>query len=463
MNNMILMSYYIMGKMRRVYFMSIPENNKDYKKSRQLYTIGDTAAQTIVQLAGGTFLVALMEALNISDGNIGIIASIGSLAAIAQLGSMKLVAHINKNKLFVCLMVLQKFWLAFIFFIPLFDIGSNTKKVLLVVSYCIAQICIQIGTPATIDWIASLIPSKLRGRYFSIKDSIAVFVVVSTTLVMGILVDFLKNTNINLVFIILGIAIAILVFINFISFSKMKEPKTSIVNDKGKELHGALKRREESKYSFKKEIHIRKEFVIALKNKNFIKVLTLNCCWMTAFYVASPFNASYQIKDLSLPYTYIMVLSFATSMLRIYLTPKAGKLADKLSMATVLRWSLIAMGGNYFVMSIAVPGNAYFTAALASLFSSLGWIFIGIGMLGIQLEFLDEEKRIVQFALLSVISGCYGFGISFLAGKLINVLQQYPISLGTHTLYAQQITNSLGVLFILCTVIYLSTKIEKKH
>ena len=66
MNNVVLMTNYIMGRMRRVYFMSLPETRHDYKKSRICYTVGDSAAQTIVQLAGGTFLVALLVALGIA-------------------------------------------------------------------------------------------------------------------------------------------------------------------------------------------------------------------------------------------------------------------------------------------------------------------------------------------------------------------------------------------------------------
>lgn len=163
------MTNYIMGKMRRIYFMSLPETRRDYKKSRICFTVGDSAAQTIVQLAGGTFLVTLMGALGISDGNMGIIASVGSLAAIAQIISMKLSTQLKKNKLFVCLTVLQKFWLAFIFFIPLMNLAAGVKKWIMVAAYCFAQVCIQVGTPATVDWIASLIPPKLRGRYFAKK------------------------------------------------------------------------------------------------------------------------------------------------------------------------------------------------------------------------------------------------------------------------------------------------------
>lgn len=462
MNNVVLMTNYVMGKMRRIYFMSLPENRHDYKKSRVCYTVGDSAAQTIVQLAGGTFLVTLMEVLGISDGNMGIVASISSLAAIANLISMKLSAKLEKNKLFVCVTVMQKFWLAFMFFIPLMSISSGMKRVLMVACYCLAQVSIQLGTPATVDWVASLIPSKLRGRYYATKDSIAVFVVVTVMLLMGIFIDIIKEVNINIGFIVLGTVIALLALINVVSFSKMKEPKVSAMDNSGKEIHGSLVKKSRGGAYQKQDISIIREAKEALKNKGFRKILWLNFLWLTAFYSASPFNSSYQIKDLSLPYTYIMILSFATSMLRIYLTPKAGKLADKLGMAKVMRWALTAMGLHYTMLSLSRPSNAYAMAAMASTFSALGWTFVGIGMLGIQLEYLDEKKRIVQYAFLAMMSGVYGFLVSFVAGRLIDMLQGIELSIGSYKVYAQQITNLNGVVFVVITILYLTIAIAGK-
>lgn len=463
MNGVVLMTNFFLGRMRRIYFMSYPENKKDYKKSRVGYTVGDTAAQTIVQLAGGTFLVALMTELGLSDGNIGILASFASIAAVAQLISIKMVPKLKKNKLFVCLLVLQKTWLAFIFFIPLLPIGDMEKRWLAVICYCFGQVCIQVAMPATIDWIASLVPARLRGRYFSIKDSVATFVVVTTMLIMGVMVDYVKEINIDYAFIVLGITTAVCSLINVIALSTMKEPRIAKVNQDGKELHGHLAKKEK-KYTgtIKEEVSIIKEASIAFKDEGFLKALILNCIWMSAFYVALPFNASYQIKELGLPYTYIMVLSFLTNMVRIYLTPKAGKLADRVGMAKVLRWALLAIGGNYVFMTISVPSIAYVTVAFAMLFSSLGWVFIGIGLLGIQLEFLKPEKRIIQYSLLCIVSGIFGFFVSFLGGKLIDYLQNQILMIGNYRIYAQQITNVIGLCFIFLTVWYLKTRIENR-
>ena len=56
----------------------------------------------------------------------------------------------------------------------------------------------------------------------------------------------------------------------------------------------------------------------------------------------------------------------------------------------------------------------------ATIFSAVGWSFAGIGLFGIQLELLNEEKRTLQLSILSSIGGVYGFLVSFVAGRFLS-------------------------------------------
>ena len=75
----------IAGSLYRIYFMALPETEEDYEKSRRFYISGDSAAQTIAQLAGGTFLVSLLLSAGFSDAETGVVTSTASLAAVFQL------------------------------------------------------------------------------------------------------------------------------------------------------------------------------------------------------------------------------------------------------------------------------------------------------------------------------------------------------------------------------------------
>lgn len=442
--------------------MALPENEEDYEKSRRRYIVGDASTQTIAQLAGGTFLVSLMLSVGFSDAQAGVLTSVASLAALFQLFTMRRVNHLQKRKLFVCLMTVQKLYLAFIFFIPLLPVSDSTRQFLVITGYFIAQICAQIGTPATQDWIASLVPAKLRGNYFSRKDAVCVFVTVTMMLLSGIIMDATAVGRQNAGFMLNGSMILVLVILNAWAFSCMKEPRQSRINAEGKEIHGKLKRRyPEAKAAY--DGNLLSEVREAFGKADFRMAFILTLLWQTSFYCASPFNTSYQLVELKMPFTFIMIIGFLGNMLRIAITPLMGKLGDKHGMAFLYKYSLIGILLYYLFFALAVPSNAYPMVILGTVSSALGWSFAGIGLFGVQLELLDEGKRDIQLSVLSALSGVYGFLVSLVSGCLLDYLQQILVTLPGKRLYAQQFTNMLGAGFLLLTILYLKCRVQKRE
>jgi hypothetical protein len=450
----------MMGQVRRIYFMALPESKQDMKSSRIYYTTADTAAQTIGQLAGGTFLATLMSHSGISDANIGIITSLVSLAALSQLFLINFFKRIKKYKFLVCATALQRALFALLYLVPLLGIGNIEKAISIVVLYFVGQIFVQIGLPASQDWIASLVPSRLRGKYFSIKDSVAVFVVSSTMLISGMILDYFKKANIMTGFIIIGALIFLLTMLNVIALSRMKEPKLSYVNEEGKEMHGRLAKRAKEHEGNLETQSIVSEVKEAFGNRKFRKAFTIQCLFILSFYICAPFNASYQINDLQLPYTFIMLVGFVFNLYRIYITPKLGRLADKFGMAKLLRYSMLALGLNYLSMSFTMPFNAYPLHILGSFFASTAWAFVGIGLFGIQLDFFRNEKRMIWLTITSSVSGVFGFLISIVGGTLLSHLQKLPMELLGKKIYAQQILNLIGFLIILFAVYFIRFHLE---
>ena len=78
---------------------------------------------------------------------------------------------------------------------------------------------------------------------------------------------------------------------------------------------------------------------------------------------------------------------------------------------------------------MCIRDSAYPMTIAATIFSAVGWSFAGIGLFGIQLELLNEEKRTLQLSILSSIGGVYGFLVSFVAGRFLSFLQQAGWSL----------------------------------
>lgn len=459
-HNLSTMHRYMMGQVRRIYFMALPESKQDMKSSRIYYTTADSAAQTIVQLAGGTFLAALMSDSGISDANIGIITSLTSFAALIQLFLINYFKRIKKYKFLVTITSLQRILFAGLYFIPLMMISDTFKAVLIVLLYFVGQVFVQIGTPASQDWIASLVPSRLRGKYFSIKDSVAVFVVSSLMLICGIILDYFKKVNLHTGFIIIGIIIFLLTVINVIGLSLMKEPKLSYLNEDGKEMHGRLAKRAKVNTPEEQSQSILSEISEAFHDRRFRKAFTTQCLYTLAFYICAPFNASYQINDLKLPYTFLMVIGFIFNLYRIYIMPRLGRLADKYGMGRLLRYTLLALGLNFLTVTFTMPFNAYPLTVIASFLSSTAWAFVGIGLFGVQLDFYRSDKRMIWLTLTSSVAGLLGFLTSIVGGRLLDVLQKADLQLLGQKIYAQQILNLIGFLIILCATVYIRLKIE---
>lgn len=461
----ILMTQYALGKVIGLYCMALPENEADYRKSRHRYIVGDAAAQTMVQLAGGTFLAGLLTYVGVSESNIGVFTSLASFAALFQLLMIGYLRRLKKCKPFICVSVFMKLLFSSIYFIPMLNISGEMKAFWIIGLYFLGQIFLQIGTPAINDWMASLVPMKIRGEYLAVKDAFAVFTVATLMLLAGIMTDYFKNRNPLLGFGIMGIALFILVAVNVISFSLMKEPRLSYLDSEGKELHGskAKKRKQQEQASFGHAGGILPELKEAFGSPRFRKAFFLNCMYITAFYTAAPFNAGYQIRELALPYTFIMIVNFGCNLYRVIITPSIGRMADRVGMAKVLKYTLFCLGLSFLVMAFTVPKNAMWMFLLSSVFSASGWTFIGNGLLGVQLEFVNSEKRILQLSLISSVSGAYGFFISFLSGQLMNFLYENPVQILGFTPYPQQLLNLIGFLLILITVWFTQSVVKAER
>lgn len=472
----------VAGWLYRIYFMALPENEEDVRRSRRFYVMGDSAAQTIAQLAGGTFLVSLLLSAGFSDAQAGVVTSTASLAAVFQLFTMQRINRLKKRKLFVCFCVLQKLLLAVLFFLPLMNVeGMDGRflQALLLCGYFLVQVWSQIGTPATQDWIASLVPLGERGSYFSKKDAVAVFVTVTLMLVMGFVMDLCAGPRQLLGFLINGSLILFLALLNFGAFSLMKEPRLGETTPDGREIHLRRARKrpgdmpdEKGAPPFSLSAHERKtascgslmaEVREAFRDRDFRMAFFTNLLWLTAFYTASPFNTSYQLGELSLSFTFLMVVGFLGNLARIAVTPAVGRLGDRYGMACVYKYSLIGILLNFASFTLAVPANAPIMTVLGTVFSALGWSFAGIGLFGIQLELIREEKRTLQLSILSALGGIYGFLVSFLTGRLLSFLQEAQSSVMGVKLYAQQITNTLGVFFLAVLIAYLKFFVQKRE
>jgi len=459
-----LKAQYILGKLRRQYFMSLPETEEDMKKSRTRFAIGEASSGAVDQIAGGVFIVLLMSYVGISDANIGMLTSLAALAAIVQIISISYVKRLKKSKLFVCLVVLQRAWLGIMFLVPLLNISNHLKVIFIIGCYLYSKTSVQVGSSSIQEWVASLVPVSLRGKYFALKDIINVIVMAIALLLVGWVVDLFRAADqMTGAFLFIGIFIILLSLLSFSYFSWVKEPKLAMLNSQGKEIHGSLaKKADKSLGDLLEKENLFEECKVAFKMSNFKKYFILECLWIITFFISSPFNPSYSIKELGLSYTFISIIAFVSSIVRIILTSQMGKISDKYGMARTLKITILSLGIHFLVWSFTTPSNAMLMYIISSAFATVAWSFIPIGIFNVKLEWISYDKRVVQFAILSSITGTLGFLMSVVSGKLLDALQKKPLYFAGDIVYAQQLLNFLGLIASIVTCLYIHFVLQKE-
>ena len=168
------------------------------------------------------------------------------------------------------------------------------------------------------------------------------------------------------------------------------------------------------------------------------------------------------IKELGLSYTFISIIAFVSSIVRIILTSQMGKISDKYGMARTLKITILSLGIHFLVWSFTTPSNAMLMYIISSAFATVAWSFIPIGIFNVKLEWISYDKRVVQFAILSSITGTLGFLMSVVSGKLLDALQKKPLYFAGDIVYAQQLLNFLGLIASIVTCLYIHFVLQKE-
>lgn len=446
---------FVLGKMKRPFFRAYPENLEDYKKSRTLAILFDVCVVGLTAMAHGTFLVLLMSELGMSDGNMGLILSFYNFANIAQLISIKLSGRILRNKLLVFGCEMSRTLLGVLFFIPFLGCAGKAKLILFVVMYCFVQICVYTSSPAFVDWIASLVPEDERGRYYSKKQAASNIASLGVSFLAGILADTLKEDKLELLFIIFGSSIIVLMVCALTCLLFMKEPHTSYIDQNGHEVVGSLVKKRRLQEGKIENISIVNAFKEAIKSKHFRNLLVVTCLWWTGYNASISFNTSYMIKELELSYTIISLSSLLIGVIQAVLGPKLGRIADKIGNVKVTYVMIYMVAIHCLFMAIATPSNGLLMFTLSRVFYAVAFAFVNVGLLNLKLEYIPSGRRIVLLSILEIISGVFGYAMSFVFGWFVDWFQAFALTTNAFIGYAQQYTNALGMVIMIIIAIYM--------
>lgn len=447
------------GKIRRTYYMAYPESEKDISDSLNYYKIGESASITMTQLAGGTFLASLLLSQQFSEQGLAIVFGLSNIAAIIQIFTAVHVEKMLKRKPFVCGSVLLKFCFGLLFFVPVIMRPGVPSKLLIAMLFLLAYIGMQISNSPAKDWVSRMVNIRRRGYYFAKTDAFSVIAITIFTITMGFVMDWFKDGYENIGFMIVGSVLLGLGMINFITFSRMKEKRVTRLNSQGKEIHGSKLKRIIKTEAEEKSLSLFGEIKYALSSLNFRRELILGMLFATGFQMGLPFNASYQIKELGLSFTFIMVAGSIANILRILISPKIGNLGDRLGMAKVLKFAFIGLLMHHVMMAFSTTSNAIYMIPIAIVFAALAWSFVGTGLFNVQLELLDESRLTIQLSIVSLITSVWGYITILISTKIYGLFATLFAAEGS-LLFPQQGLNVINAGVYGLIILYIHYKIE---
>ncbi|MSS74940.1 MFS transporter [Candidatus Pacearchaeota archaeon] len=258
-----------------------------------------------------TYIPQFAIALKASAAQIGWLSAIPSLLSpLAQLLGDKLMSTYTRKQLVTVTTYIQAF-----FFIPIALIGwcistqiiQEHAVMLLLISYTLLMSIAALPAPAWFSWMGDLIPKKQRGAYFSKRHK--VMGIASMAIILGgLALDYYQTQGLALS--IFGVLFTIAALIRVYSAHLLSTQYEPPYNKKKSAIPYSL-------WHFLKQNTATRKFVIYV------------CLYNLVMYIASPFFPIYLRQDLGLSYTWITLISLASSVFYILALPYIGTFSDK--------------------------------------------------------------------------------------------------------------------------------------
>ena len=434
---------YILGRIRKKYMNQIPEDKNQYKKSRIAFTIDGATAAVIVTLVSGTFLSGYLQYIGVSTNMNGIISAIPPLVAMSQpLGAAFAQKYKKRKPLVTSGAILHRGLFTLMFFIPFFIENVTARVVTITLMFSLAHCIGSFISPAASNWLISLTPQRLRGKYFSIREFYTLILTSVLMLSSGYMLDkFVASNHHGTGFAMIGVIVGIMALFNFISLMQVMEPESAEQTTKGEGLGKTIK--------------------MVLTEKSFRPVLIMNIIYNVGINIGVPYHSIYLISTLKLSYTLISIVGFMSIIIKAITVRRWGRIADKTSWAHVCKLTIGIIGMMHLVNFFLVPSTGRWMYPLNGLISNFGWSAIGIAIFNVQYDYAPLKGRTMYIGVCAAVTGVLGFSAVFISSWIIGMAERHALTIFGHAVHGQQIAMLLSGTVLLLDCLYIHNVLEK--
>ena len=344
-------------------FKTSPNLNGTQLQSGLKYIVKEgLAGEVMVNLTGGTFLIAMVLHLGATNFQIGLLAALPIFANVFQLVSVWLVKkYENRRAITLISSFIARFALIIVGVLPFAFTGVGSVEVLIFL-LSIHYLFGSIAGGSWNSWMKDLVPDSMLGKYFSHRTKLMQIISVSSNLLIAIFLDYLKThspENLTQSYYIMILAGAFAGMLGLYWLSKADEPKPLPATE-----------------------NVFLQMTKPLKDVNFRNLLIFNSFWAFALNLAVPFFTVFMMKTIGLSLTYIMALMIIGQLSGIFSIKMWGRYADRYSNKTIINVCAPLYIVCIFAMVFAaIPGQLLYSVIILLVIN----IFSGISVSGINL------------------------------------------------------------------------------
>jgi MFS family permease len=386
---------------------SYPKFSKnELRKSLQASTIDGIFAAIFSNIAGGVLLSNFLVQLDAGAIAFGMLSSIPMLANLLQPWGARLSERTSSRQQYSFLIygISRLLWLILAVAIGIASWQKMNADWLVIGTLTIlfiSHVLGALGSASWMSWLATIVPRRLRGRYFGLRNSAASLTILITVPLLGLLVSKWPSGSFQGYGVVLAVGVvAGLLSLGCQLFMTDVNPQ---LQKKSQSLTQSIQNPSHTNDSKRVDSN-------PLRDRNFAIFLLYFGLWMFAVNVSAPFLNLYLLDTLNLDVSWVTCYSALMSGAHLLMMLLWGRLADRIGNRPLLflvgiiasLLPLLWLGTNTNPISI------WLWFPLLHLLRGGTWAALDLCSQNIQLEIAPKFQQSNYFAIAAAIAGVSG-------------------------------------------------------
>ncbi|OUL22062.1 MFS transporter [Nostoc sp. 106C] len=263
-----------------------------------------------------------------------------------------------------------------------------------------------LGTASWLSWLAMIVPRRLRGSYFGIRNSAASLTNLLCVPLAGLAVSHWYGGTLQ------GYGVVLLAGIVF-GLISLGCQYFQVDMNPALQNSSLVKYQQSSEYADTEKDKIPtppNEFASIWSNCNFLRFLLYFGLWMLAVNISAPFFNFYMLDQLHLDVSYVTLYGSLQAGANMLLIVLWGKLADKIGNRRILMLIgiLVALTPLLWMGVSANTWNIWLWLPLLHIFTGGTWAAIDLCNNNMQLGIAPVKNQSIYFAIASAVAGVSG-------------------------------------------------------